>query len=290
MRIKLIVNSLIIFAASYILHGCQSVVKDVKLPEQKPKLVVTCFISPSDSLISVRVMQSTPLYNYIDNSPDKNISNATVEISDGSKTTTMTFDYNTYCYTCKTSDFPLESGKTYYLKVTAPTFDKVDATCTIPSTTNTSTSIDALDSTLKTNYNFTNIVYSLKFHFTDIANEINYYRVFINTETVKDTSMYGYYNDVIFYLDRNKEISSDKNNDGSITNFNATAYASTPAKFKKITFYLLTTDRNYYEYYHSLSNYSSDNPFSEPTMIYSNINGGFGVFAGYNSSVTVRNF
>jgi hypothetical protein len=46
--------------------------------------------------------------------------------------------------------------------------------------------------------------------------------------------------------------------------------------------YLLNTCKPYYQYHKSLENYNDgENPFAEPTPIYSNIEGGLGVFAAY---------
>jgi hypothetical protein len=47
---------------------------------------------------------------------------------------------------------------------------------------------------------------------------------------------------------------------------------------------LLHTDRHYYQYHLSVrgASRSQDNPFAEPTLIYSNVTGGLGIFAAYN--------
>jgi hypothetical protein len=46
--------------------------------------------------------------------------------------------------------------------------------------------------------------------------------------------------------------------------------------------YLLNTDKSYYDYHRSLGNYDSgDDPFTEPSPVFSNVNGGLGIFAAY---------
>ena len=55
----------------------------------------------------------------------------------------------------------------------------------------------------------------------------------------------------------------------------------------KLFLELRSVTEEYYRYFAGLSRQkqSSDSPFSEPVIIYDNIDGGLGIFAGYNSSV-----
>ncbi|MFQ5636990.1 MAG: DUF4249 family protein [bacterium] len=50
---------------------------------------------------------------------------------------------------------------------------------------------------------------------------------------------------------------------------------------------LLTTSESYYNFHKSVDqqNATEDNPFAEPVPIYTNIENGLGVFAGYSSFV-----
>lgn len=50
-----------------------------------------------------------------------------------------------------------------------------------------------------------------------------------------------------------------------------------------IIFYINSMSDDYFEYQHSLSNSGYQDPFSEPLQIFTNVEGGRGVFAGYNS-------
>lgn len=53
--------------------------------------------------------------------------------------------------------------------------------------------------------------------------------------------------------------------------------------------YLLHTDEHYFLYHRSVRNasYSQDNPFAEPVLVYTNVEGGLGVFAAYNRTTQV---
>lgn len=56
------------------------------------------------------------------------------------------------------------------------------------------------------------------------------------------------------------------------------------------TVYLLNINKDYYQYLQSLRTYTDDNdPFSEVSPVYSNVNGGLGIFAGFTKdSVVLR--
>lgn len=60
-------------------------------------------------------------------------------------------------------------------------------------------------------------------------------------------------------------------------------------QYGQLTIFLLHTDENYYRYHDAINrqNDVGDNPFAEPVLIPSNINGGLGCFAGYNRSTEV---
>src|SRR5689334_693699 len=63
---------------------------DIPLPEYKPTLVIHSYISPMDSGVTVYVNLSRSAYN--SNYQDlNNVTNATVKLSDGTVTKTLTF-------------------------------------------------------------------------------------------------------------------------------------------------------------------------------------------------------
>ena len=73
---------------------------------------------------------------------------------------------------------------------------------------------------------------------------------------------------------------SDKNYDGEMlsANINFSYYKSTP-----LYAYLLHASTEYFQYTEKLDLYiQSSGPFSDPVQLYTNIEGGLGVFAGFN--------
>jgi hypothetical protein len=51
---------------------------------------------------------------------------------------------------------------------------------------------------------------------------------------------------------------------------------------QKFRFTLTKGDEAYYQYHRSLFSFEGDNPFAEPVRLYSNVNGGLGVVAGFS--------
>ena len=62
---------------------------------------------------------------------------------------------------------------------------------------------------------------------------------------------------------------------------------SSKAVSRGIYLQLLNTDISYYEFHRSLRQQRGDTPFTEPSLVYTNVEGGLGVFAGYNQSVKI---
>ncbi|MFM7813194.1 MAG: DUF4249 family protein, partial [Flavobacteriales bacterium] len=49
--------------------------------------------------------------------------------------------------------------------------------------------------------------------------------------------------------------------------------------------YVVLGDESYYRYHKSISNSGYEGPFDEPTLVYSNVEGGLGVFGGFRQIV-----
>src|SRR4051794_17551506 len=117
------------------LTGCEKEAK-IKLPPAENKLVVTCFISPGDSVVTAAVQSSKPKYaqaGYASLYLQGMIQDAIVILSDGTTSIQLHFN-NTYgFYKASTDNLPIVSGKTYYLSVTTPDGKKADAQTTVSS-------------------------------------------------------------------------------------------------------------------------------------------------------------
>ena len=160
---------------------------------------------------------------------------------------------------------------------------------------------------------------TLNFTWDDVRNEENYYRirayelfeysvVRIDTnelflvETRRSATSYfnwtGTDSRSVFQSDANLDGTTFSSPQGRKKLEDPAAYANSASnavkpqrgpESKGIFIQLLQTDAHYYQYHRSVQRSRSDNPFTEPSLVYTNVVGGLGVFAGYNRSVTTIN-
>ena len=253
-----------LFFTAFLFNSCEKVVTNVELPQTTPKLVITSFISPNIDTLEVYISKSKPVFESQQVNNDF-ITNANIIISDESASATIPYDAYNYRYMLPASSFQIIKGKSYKLSVSTPDGLSAEATCSVPAFVNNSLEIYSIDSISDSDRTF------IKYRFTDIAGQENYYRVISNIDKA-----------MVYFDDYQIPdiLISDKNTDGNTFSFQAEIGKEIPLNI--ISVYLLTTDKDYYNYQKSISNYSSGDPFSEPTLIYSNVNGGLGVFCGYN--------
>ena len=245
---------------------------DVKLPEVESKLVINSFISPQDTLVRVTVSISQPLYNNSNSGQYTAISNATVQINDGTNFQTLTYNSDYNYYFISSSQFPITVGTTYYLAVSTPDGKNVSASTTVPSLNSTLTfsSQNVFDPNSSFKYFF-------KTQWNDFAGTENYYRIVYYDKEFDgvDTVLWSAYSKTL----------SDKGKDGGIINHDFevyTAYITTGNGLGELQ--LIHASKEYYLFHSKLLDAAfSGGPFSEPVQMYSNITGGFGVFAGFNA-------
>ena len=108
-----------------ILNSCEQMVTNVDVPEYTPKLVVFSYISPADTLITVRVSKSKAVFGVNNNYASDIVGDATVIISDGVTSRSIPFveNYNGYTaesYIISQHDYAIVEGKKYTLEVSSP--------------------------------------------------------------------------------------------------------------------------------------------------------------------------
>jgi hypothetical protein len=273
-----------------LLYGCIREVKNIDLPAPKDsKLVVGCFISPEDSIIKATVTKSHSPYGFIDTGYPV-VADAEVMISDGMISKQLIYSVDDSLYMLNSNLFPILSGKTYYLTVSAPGHQSVKASCSVPSEINTSLQLD-IDSTVKSVSPIREVKYRLDINWQDLPGRSHYYRAFaegsiiIHTETPPKTDT--------TYYSTSYPVTSDRDEDGgrfSFKNQTLDTYSSDLGylKINELVVSLLTIDVNYFEYYQWMRN-PGGGPFAEPKIVYSNIEGGHGVFGAYQKyTITVK--
>ncbi|MBC7892077.1 MAG: DUF4249 family protein, partial [Sphingobacteriaceae bacterium] len=143
-------TSTLIALGALILASCQNLREEIEpaaLTGQADKLVVTSFISPQDSLLSVKVTRSQTL-GTDPISTAAPVTNARVVLSNGSASVTLVYSAQRQFYGVEAKKFPIGSGKTYTLNVQTPDGQRVSARCTVPKAVALQTL--RLDSTLAT--------------------------------------------------------------------------------------------------------------------------------------------
>lgn len=270
-----------IVAGIFILSSCEKIVDNVDIPDAKPKLVVFSYINPRADTIFAQVSLSRPItgpggYN------EPFISNATVTINQaGSPGHTFQFDPQINSYFSVLDSTYLQSGSNYLIQASTPDGKEVDATCTLP-IRNTSlriTNVDKTELEEETRYRF-------RLEFDDIPGKPDYYRIIPKAIMQYDwdgnVQIMEQYAEILY----GSEYIDVKDRDGETfmveTGFSVWHYFGSAEKFLGMKVYLLATDEHYYNFHTSLERYVPDNPFSEPTNVYTNINNGLGVFAGFN--------
>jgi hypothetical protein len=250
---------------------------DIDLPETAPKLSVTCFISDSIDVIRAQISWSRPVFTQSEKGYDPP-SDLLVTISGNGITDTLIFDQEYWWYALPTAEFPLQAGVEYTLIAEAPTGEKVTAKTKIPElnpsvSSSTVSSRESFDE-----YGNRIIDFTFRVVLNELSNDDEFYRlVFYSTAINSEIPEEFNYNDVRgeTYVDDNNVVS------GKIfTEQNIQWYGVDSAQYSSFA-HVIHASEEYYRFHKALANYNPSNPFVEPTIVYSNVENGLGVFAGY---------
>lgn len=299
---KIIVINLIFIA---VLSSCVRTEKIDNFPIEKPKIVVNSFIK-NNQPIEFFITKSL---SSIDNAKIKKVTNAEIKIyENGNLVETVTKESSNpnsntidayYLSTIKP-----KIGNRYSISVSSGTLATVTADAYLPNElTNVTGKLGKIDTTVYiNNYSFNND--SAKYNVVIKSGTIilsipddpsvkNYYKINLKVEekywdgakwdyryrTIflkNDGGEYDNYNNGLFLTDKlydgkNIPVKLDMN-----YSYLATAYPK--LKFKVI---VTSQSEEKQKYDISLGQYyqNQDNPFVEPTLVYSNILGGYGIFA-----------
>lgn len=269
------------------LIGCQSLITEIdpsRLPQGDSKLVVTCFISPQDTILSAKVTESKSVLDT--GSIRADITNAIVRLSDGNRTITLPYDAKLNYYRALPTALRIEAGKTYKLTVSTPDGRQVESSTTMPEAiaikeVKADSALAVRTRRLTEVREVTQV--NLKIIWQDKAGQINYYRGFALIEGIlvdKQNSSEKRVDGVDF------NTIDDTNSDGQLLSLQ-TSYQIRNNEFRanKLRVGLFHADIHYFNYHEALRKQRSNrNPFAEPVLMYSNIKGGFGCFGAYNAS------
>jgi hypothetical protein len=278
-----------LFALS--LTACETVV-DIDLPEHKPALVVNSLFSPEDTFV-VNVSHSK---GSLDKGNIDDITNATVEVYKNGSYLLSLDNLGDGRYT--SAIVHPQPGEEYMLKVSAPNYDAVSATSSVPVTVPI-TSFAFEDSAYSNNYG--GYIGRIDITFNDPPEHGNYYLIQLlqadsagnlfslyiypaNSESSAETGTY-------FGILVNDELinGSTYTVSGLFDNYLLPAGPGPVPAAPPLVARLRSVTKEFYLYHKTVDLQQSNqgNPFSEPVHVYNNIENGFGIFAG-SSADTVK--
>jgi Domain of unknown function (DUF4249) len=256
---------------------------NIDLPETAPKLVMVSFITPQDSFITVSITRSKPIFQSYNVNTSDAVTDATVMLYGNNTSIQIPFDQVRQLYRLSTTQFQVLGGNEYKLTATTPQGETVTATTTVPaSAVDNSYSVNWSDSVISAGPNYIYIEGHFTYSFTDNASETNKYRFYVATllrdSLTGDTSA----------SKMTASLLTDNNANGQVLSRTVEGYWSAYDLSFTDTVYgydcwMFTVNDDYYNYHQSLYNYNGGgDPFAEPTIIYTNVEGGLGVFAAAN--------
>ena len=245
------------------------------------------------------------------------LTTATVTISDGETTARLKYQKLGQAFEIPASQFPVRAGRTYTLTV-AEGGQTAQASCTVPQN-QVPVKGYTLDTVSSDRFGRREQKLVVNFTWDDPAGQANYYRARAyevidapNFRFNQEEKKYYEYRQLfvnILRSDRNNfrgTFQNDKNLDGTtfssprfenysdlanyggpITVDGKVIMPSRKAERTGVFLQVMNTDLPYYEFHQSLEKYNGDNPFTEPSLIYTNVKGGLGVFASFNQSTKV---
>ncbi|MFH0843811.1 MAG: DUF4249 domain-containing protein [Bacteroidota bacterium] len=268
-KIFLILNLLVILIIS-----CEREVDIVMLDNFIQKLVIHSFITNHNTYSFVSVKSNERIYGEINS--QETPGNLNLTISNGVKVVSLERYNDGYIF--RHEDMPVEGGKTYRLRVTSDKGMSAEASCTVPAVRDFHLEADTL-------WEYEEIpgvgkwnVVRANVYLTDYPGEANYFRFITKILVYED----GYLPE---FSSEGEEPAffSDEGRDGErifANTLTVAPWSDSDSAF--LIFYILNTDKAYYTYHRSWDNYSGgENPFMEVSPVYSNIEGGLGIFASY---------
>lgn len=241
------------------------------------------YICPTDSVIRLKLMSSSPLYSSNEINVLAAVSDGDVKISSAQGTAQLIFNQNTQYYELKTSAYPIIPGQVYKMTVTTINGDVATAETQVPFTTVPISTV-TVEPITQNNQTSDHI----KVYFTDEPGRVNYYRI-----AALDAFAYTFQADTLADETRINELYCDINHDGENASLAGTFHQTSDSTGYYTTEYydifLYNCSEAYYKFYKSLKNYSGSGisipPPAEPTLIYTNVKGGFGCVAAYTRSM-----
>ena len=285
--------------AALALAACETAV-DIALPEEEPRLVVNALFH-ADSLWAVGVSASRSVLTDVRPEP---VTQATVEVLEGGEVV-ETLAYRRASDLYRSRRHRPQAGRTYTVRVSAPGFPTAEATATVPEPLPFSIDVRRVED----GYDAPSDVqaHEIAVTFSDPGGTANYYALgvyrIIEIGRVRAYSSIGFssgdavlrenrlVDDDLFEVDGDPYYDRAYFDDDAIDGetYTVTIRAASfdePGVDDRYFVVLESLSEDFYEYLRTreISDYTGENPFAEPVSVHSNIEDGFGIFAGYATS------
>lgn len=277
----------LVFVSIFILFSCRKPL-EIEKDFSSTKPVLNCYFSPQDSVFISLTQSMSPLSYSIEKF--EILQNAKIELFENSKQLNVTFVFENDFY--KAQNFEPKPKFNYKIKVTTENKEIIEAE---DSVINTVPIINMSYEKYTDEYGYT--LYRIFTNFTDPKETTNYYWLNLNVKEKVNSGVFYNVGTIIYCSDPILSetnfnrfqylIFSDKQINGLNYNFTYELflqYDSTQviAKLNSISEDLY----NYLKSYKEQTTYQEiNNPLEEPTPIFTNIEGGLGIFGAYNSSI-----
>ena len=290
---KRVIYCSLVFALSLCLNACREIVPLEDLGVV-PKLVLYCFVSPQYDTIPVSLINSQPFFSSA--KAISEVTNALVEISnDNQHWIQLQYDRKSKHYLWLQSVLPVVEGATYYIRASAPDYESISSSCTVPFWREVDLFPEVeFPYSPKQDYGPTAI---LSFSWKDYPGEENYYTAMRYGFVERG---YGDYSskDFEYYElrhENNEYVLSDAEKDGATmrmtvqyiydyeldSSFDSLTFWDNNTKYDSVYIIFIQTDRNTFLYENSVDAAvrMEDMLFAiEPSLIFNNIKNGYGVF------------
>ncbi|MXY07519.1 MAG: DUF4249 domain-containing protein [Rhodothermaceae bacterium] len=294
------------------LAACETVIS-IDPPDYDAEITATSLFTP-DSVWTARISRTIPV-EQAGTVDSPFLDNASVLVWEGDQLIDrLVYDnLGAGIYQSQSGRTP-ESNKLYRLEVEAPGYNRVEAISALP----VAPQITELSLVLSERGAFTTW-YSLRFRLKDSPDAAFYsfgaYLVYASdpddggdSEDIQieplsmaqeDATWQCSYEDALNPVQIDSDgggtewcrtgIMTDRQFRGMERDFETTIVPRYPEIVREpsIIFYVISMSEDYFEYQRSLENTDYQDPFSEPLQVFTNVEGGRGVFAGYNSSFSI---
>ncbi len=273
---------LFFFIALFAGISCDSMRTELEPENTNPRLVVQAVWSQEDDFYQVMVRKSQPLWTKPIGEDYYMVKNATIRLKEGSREIIIPWSDGSYGgpawgYLIPSSFFPLASGQTVTLDVSTTDGYHVTSTCIVPPPVTNNVSPTGIYTAKATGgYEYT---FFVDYEITDIPGVANYYETACEA-TFKNQQ--GYF--LQMEMAGKTGIFSDKQHDGGHYIFTAEGNYTDRAPDDSVHIHVVNISEAMFHFGRSTNTaQNSIEFFSEPTPIYTNIQGGLGIFSIYTS-------